>query len=644
MQSVTRSAVAVFVIGVLLVFAARPAWAQGAFTYQGRLDVEGAAYTGPAWLQFSLWSAAEGGVLRTTPIVRPNVDVRDGLFTVELDFGVDVLAEESYLQLGVSNSAQGIFVPVLPRQAMRGAPIATVARNAAGWSTRQTASETFAVIGSASGSAVRFSQGTFVTQSFVTPTSGLVTGVWMRARGADGPAQFDLLLQRGTDVVSRSRFSVPQATSSMFFFYFPLAEPVRIEAEEQMRLLVEAIEGTLLVGIISSSVDPYPSGSSSYVNPNFPAHFTDIPLRLDIAQTESVNEQALVISGGSLMLKSDRNASTISISDGPSPTGAGVRLLRGSTLSSFIGKDATGDTVVDVSGGRAMTIAPSREVTLAAGASILGGLSVGQSTSLQALTAAGPATFSGGATLSGGTTINGTATLNGSTSLMGATSVGSIASPSSLGVFGSAEVNTGSLTTVPPVAFRITHANPSLTGWPIRIENPAISGFAGGMRLTSLGFLEVTNRAGSGLSNGFARLDSAGMWSAVSDARLKTAIEGASSEGLLAAAMKVRPVTYFFRDEEARAGDVPHVGVLAQELREVLPNLVRDDGTYMTVNYAQMSVVAIGAIQAQQAHMRDQQARLEAQEATIASQQREIEALRQRLEAIERALGTGGKD
>lgn len=627
MWNACGSLVRASVVALVMTLVAWPALAQSAFTYQGRLDVAGQAYTGNARMMFTLWSTPQGDVMLADPITIPDVAVQDGIFTVNLDFGVEPLQRESHLQIGVSTSPQGILLPIFPRQPMSGAPIATYARHAAGWTTGTGSAQTFSLIENQGGSAIVFAPGQLVSQSFVTPASGVITGVWMFARGVAGPAQFDLSFERGARVVSVQRILVPQATDSTFFWLIPLPEPVRIEAEQQMRLRIEAVEGNLYVGIMSSTIDPYSNGQSSYINPNSPADFTDIPLRFDIAPVQSVNELPAVIRGGSLLLRSNSQASRISISDGPTASAAGIGLLRGETSTAFIGKDATDNLVFDVAWGRAVTIAPNRAVSIAANVSVGGTLSVTGLTSLQSVNTTGPATFLGAATFAG------SSVFNGPTSINAPATIGSVASPSSLAVAGTIEASTGSLATAPPITFRVHHANPTTSGWPIRIDNPAVSGFAGGMRLSSAGFLEITNRAGSGLTTGFARLDGTGTWSAISDARLKTRVEDASNDGLLAAAMRVRPVTYVFTHEtqETSHDAAPHVGVLAQELREVLPDLVRDDGTYMTVNYAQLSVVAIGAIKAQQAQIESQQAQIEAQQA-------QIKSLRASLESIEKYL------
>jgi predicted RNase H-like nuclease (RuvC/YqgF family) len=74
-------------------------------------------------------------------------------------------------------------------------------------------------------------------------------------------------------------------------------------------------------------------------------------------------------------------------------------------------------------------------------------------------------------------------------------------------------------------------------------------------------------------------------------------------------------------------------GVIAQELRSVLPEAVTGDESKdsLTVNYSKLSVVAIGAIQ-------DQQAQIKVLREQNEAKQREIEDLRDRLERLERAV------
>ena len=61
-----------------------------AFTYQGRLKLDGAPVNGTADFEFALWDAATGGSQLGSIVPASAVNIADGVFTVELDFGVGV--------------------------------------------------------------------------------------------------------------------------------------------------------------------------------------------------------------------------------------------------------------------------------------------------------------------------------------------------------------------------------------------------------------------------------------------------------------------------------------------------------------------------------------------------------------------------
>ncbi|MBY0113136.1 MAG: tail fiber domain-containing protein [Phycisphaerales bacterium] len=179
-------------------------------------------------------------------------------------------------------------------------------------------------------------------------------------------------------------------------------------------------------------------------------------------------------------------------------------------------------------------------------------------------------------------------------------------------------------TSVPASALHLSTGGVG-TGWQLQLTNAAAApNFETGMRMSDSGFFEITNRI-----NGFtkvARLDSSGAWTAASDARLKTDLSPFGDA--LDAALRLRPVRFKW------IGDgMADFGVIAQELRSVLPEAVSGDESKdsLTVNYSKLSVVAIGAIQEQQAQIKV----LREQNDT---KQREIEDLKSRLERLERAV------
>lgn len=97
-----------------------------AFTYQGLLKKDGAPVTDSCDFQFSLWDAEGDGNPVGTPQTRTNVEVRDGLFTVPLDFGAGAFTGEArWLAIAVRCPAgSGGYTALVPRQRLTPAPYA----------------------------------------------------------------------------------------------------------------------------------------------------------------------------------------------------------------------------------------------------------------------------------------------------------------------------------------------------------------------------------------------------------------------------------------------------------------------------------------------------------------------------------------
>ncbi|RIK65965.1 MAG: hypothetical protein DCC65_11010 [Planctomycetota bacterium] len=96
------------------------------FTYQGRLTDNGEAANGLYDFQFSLatgdWPL---GFLTGTPIIVPDLEVVDGLFTVKLDFGDSISGYARWLDVAVRPGASaGSYTSLLPRQELTPAPYA----------------------------------------------------------------------------------------------------------------------------------------------------------------------------------------------------------------------------------------------------------------------------------------------------------------------------------------------------------------------------------------------------------------------------------------------------------------------------------------------------------------------------------------
>ncbi len=174
----------------------------------------------------------------------------------------------------------------------------------------------------------------------------------------------------------------------------------------------------------------------------------------------------------------------------------------------------------------------------------------------------------------------------------------------------------------PSSPLHVTAANiAAANNWMVRITNT--TGGTGGIRISNDGFLVITNAVQGGTA---ARLNSTGTWGTFSDRRLKKDIEPAL--GNLEAAMRLRPVTYAMIHDDP--GTPRHLGFIAQEVREVIPEYVMGDESKgnLAVAYGQMSVVAIGAIQELKAD-NDRK-------------QQEIDDLKARIAAIESMSSHGG--
>jgi hypothetical protein len=109
------------------------AFAQGtAFTYQGRLDDGGTAANGTYDFSFALFATNAGGSAIAGPVTNADVNVREGLFTVSLDFGPEAFpGARRWLEIiAATNGAPGIRLS--PRQEILPAPYAILATLAGG--------------------------------------------------------------------------------------------------------------------------------------------------------------------------------------------------------------------------------------------------------------------------------------------------------------------------------------------------------------------------------------------------------------------------------------------------------------------------------------------------------------------------------
>ena len=187
---------------------------------------------------------------------------------------------------------------------------------------------------------------------------------------------------------------------------------------------------------------------------------------------------------------------------------------------------------------------------------------------------------------------------------------------------------------VPSPAAKLDLSSPSVAAgtWQILIRNESTAN-RGGIRMTNDGFIEISNTAQNGISAFSARLNSLGAWSSTSDARMKNDITTMPTGQLLDAALKLRPVTFYYNAEKLN-GQVPpqpHLGLIAQEVLQVVPDLVSQGDGLLTMNYAGLSVVALGAVQEQQKLISELRLRAD-------TLQGEVKVLRDEKDALKREL------
>lgn len=109
------------------------AFAQSAgFTYQGRLTEQGAPANGQYDLSFKLVDA--GGAAQGSPsvVTISDVTVRNGVFTVQLDFGSNAFsaAGDRYLEISLRRTGEADFIALSPRQPITATPYATQSASA----------------------------------------------------------------------------------------------------------------------------------------------------------------------------------------------------------------------------------------------------------------------------------------------------------------------------------------------------------------------------------------------------------------------------------------------------------------------------------------------------------------------------------
>lgn len=128
------------------------------------------------------------------------------------------------------------------------------------------------------------------------------------------------------------------------------------------------------------------------------------------------------------------------------------------------------------------------------------------------------------------------------------------------------------------------------------------------------------NNSGNGLAlyitTGSAVKPGGGSWSGQSDRRLKQDINN-YSEGL-SQVKAINTVTYRYNELADASPDDTYVGIIAQELQEIAPHMVKQNGEYLMVDPSAFTYMLINAVQEQDEIITDQSKKIEDLEARLA--------------------------
>ncbi len=95
------------------------------FTYQGQLSDAGALANATYDLRFALFDTAAGGAQIGADQTVPAVPVSGGVFTVQLDFGVNAFpGANRFVEIGVKPAGVGSYTTLAPRQQISSSPYA----------------------------------------------------------------------------------------------------------------------------------------------------------------------------------------------------------------------------------------------------------------------------------------------------------------------------------------------------------------------------------------------------------------------------------------------------------------------------------------------------------------------------------------
>ena len=133
-----------------------------------------------------------------------------------------------------------------------------------------------------------------------------------------------------------------------------------------------------------------------------------------------------------------------------------------------------------------------------------------------------------------------------------------------------------------------------------------------------------------------------GVFSTTSDARLKTEVEPIHPADALSTVLRLHPVRYEWCDgRPTLAPGLPEVGLLAQEVREVLPSIVAEqEGTgTLSVAYDRLTAVLTGSLQELLAATQEVRAEVAALHDRVSTNHATVEAVTSTVAALGVLLG-----
>jgi hypothetical protein len=321
------------VLFAAVVFAAMPARSQStAFTYQGRLQNNGAPVNGSYDLAFTLYTTNTGGVAVAGPVTDNATAVSNGLFTVTIDFGAGVFTGNNYwLDISISPAGSNTFVELTPRQPVLPTPYAIMANSAS-----TAASATTAGTANTAELASNIVSGVSITGTFTGNGSGLTA--LNPANLSSGTAAINISGNAATATMATSATTATTAVSAI-----TAASATTAGTANTAELASNVVSGVSITGTFSGNGGGLTNLNASKLTGSVPgASLTSVPAgsltgTVPLAQLPSIivtnKETGVTLSGTfSGTFSGVTNTTAASISTNGSTTGQVLTSSGGATV------------------------------------------------------------------------------------------------------------------------------------------------------------------------------------------------------------------------------------------------------------------------------------------------------------------------